>query len=96
MHNVYFRPKKIVVTAIENESPVFCEIQKIIKDLNKQVFFIVQQVESEFNHHFHCYAIKSINPNIFCIPLTSLIDYHCMTTHRLSSKLVISTKYGFF
>ena len=28
MHNVYFRPKQIVVTTIEKESPVFFEIYK--------------------------------------------------------------------
>ena len=97
VHNVYFRPGKIVVTAIQDESPVFSKIQRIVKDSFNEVFLVVQHLDSLIINHFHCFHIKKTSStNSFCIPLTSLVDHHCMTTHRLSDKLVVTPKYSFF
>ena len=96
-HNVYFRAGKVVATAIEDESPVFSLIKNIILDSSKNVFLVVEQLQTiNYCHHFRSYFVRHItNPHMFALSLSSLIDHHCITPHNFLNKLCISTKYSY-
>ena len=94
-----YRKGTVVVCGIEDDTPIFGNIDEIIVTPHLECFFVLSVfITNAFQHHYHAYEVVPTNSILICNH-GQLVDYHPLIFTKAVGRdhsLLISTKYHIF